>query len=363
MSRLAQNNRVLYVEPRVYSASEALRAVISSSRQRKRMEQIGDGLWVYRHPIWGWHNSQSRVEQLGHKLRILAVRSALKKLQMESPILWVVNPCHGDMVGHLGESLVCYHVVDNYAAGYWHSEQDSVKIAAADQFMLSIADLVLVTSPALLKEKQRYNRNVHLVKNAVDYAQFVAMLQHSKEPPADMATLPPPIIGYVGAVNSKLDYELLNTVARTRPDWSIVLVGPIGARQPRVQRFVKDHPPNVYFLGQRDVTEVPKYVNASHVCMLPYCRDSYTANIDSLKLYEYLACEKPVVATDIPVARERSEVVHIAEDAADFVAQIERALVPASPERRMLGRLIASQNTWDQRVEQISSLIQAVLPG
>lgn len=98
-----------------------------------------------------------------------------------------------------------------------------------------------------------------------------------------------------------------------------------------------------------------------HLHIIPHRRDDYTKAIDSLKLYEYFACGKPVVATDIPVIREHGHVVYIAKDGDDFVQKLEEALVSFTPARGALQRSIAMQNTWDKRVEQLSFLIQAAL--
>jgi glycosyltransferase involved in cell wall biosynthesis len=118
----------------------------------------------------------------------------------------------------------------------------------------------------------------------------------------------------------------------------------------------------VFLLGRRDVKDVPNYIHACHVCILPYRRDDYTKAIDSLKLYEYFACGKPVVATDVPVIREHSQVVYIAKGTDDFVHKLENALImPPAAKQHDLQRSIAMQNTWDKRVEQLSSLIQEAL--
>jgi len=361
MSRLAQANRVLYVEPRAYPVNETLKAWVNSERQDERLKHIADDLWVYRHPTWGFVSRWSILDQVGLRLRILALRQVLKKLRMSSPILWVVDPRHGNMVGHFKESLVCYHVVDNYTAASWRSAQARAAVETGERLMLSIADLVVVTSPALLEDKKPHNRNVHLVRNAVDYPQFAAALKSFSGPPADVTDIPQPIIGYVGNVSGKLDFELLDTVACARPNWSFVLVGPVSKQDSAVRRFAQDHPPNVHLLGQRDVADVPNYILACQVCLLPYRQDDYTQRIDALKLYEYLACEKPIVATDIPTAREQSQVVHIAKDAADFVQKLDKAVESTLPEQRTLCRSIAMQNTWHQRIEQLSFLIQAAL--
>ena len=91
---------------------------------------------------------------------------------------------------------------------------------------------------------------------------------------------------------------------------------------------------------------------------MPYRQDDYTKAIDSLKLYEYFACEKPVVSTDIPAVREYSEALYIARDTDEFVRKIEEALVSDNPTHRACRRSIAMQNTWDNRVEQLSLIIK-----
>lgn len=99
---------------------------------------------------------------------------------------------------------------------------------------------------------------------------------------------------------------------------------------------LKTLPPNVFLLWRRDVKEVPSYIQACDVCRLPYVLDNYTRAIDSLKLYEYFACGKPVVATDTPFVREYSQAVFIAKDRDDFVQKLEEAMVSFSPEHREL---------------------------
>jgi len=117
--------------------------------------------------------------------------------------------------------------------------------------------------------------------------------------------------------------------------------------------------PNVYFLGQAPVADVPRYMAACQVCLLPYKINERTRNISSLKLYEYLACGKPVVSTDVPAAHEVGDVVRVA--ASDgFVAAIAAALTD-EPSAVAARRRVAAANTWDQRVEQISVILEQAL--
>ncbi|BBO17616.1 glycosyltransferase family 1 protein [Candidatus Brocadia pituitae] len=281
---------------------------------------------------------------------------------MQYPILWIVDPRLGTVVKYFKKALVCYHVVDNYSAAPYYSEKIREDLKQAEKFILPIADLVIVTSPFLQKEKSKFNSNVHLVKNAVDYEQF-SIFQRSDNMPKDMEGISKPIIGYIGAINEKLDFELLAYIAHKRPQWSFVFIGDY-VNNPELSesyKFIQQHPSNVFLLGKRDVKDVPRYIHACDVCIMPYCRNDYTKAIDSLKLYEYFACGKPVVATDISIAREYSQVVYIAKDGDDFIQKLEEVLVLFPSVRREIQRSIALQNTWDKRVEQLSLLIQAAL--
>jgi len=366
MSRLSRKNKVLYIEPNMYDLRQAIgllkKSLTCRSLQHGRVKHIADGLWVYQHPYWGVNSHWPVFKQLGLMLRIFAIYLVIRKLQMKAPIFWVVDPRFGNMIKYLKKALVCYHVVDNYSSAPHYTGKVREDLKQTEKFMLSIADIVIVTSPFLQEEKKKYNSNVHLVKNAVDYERFAA-LQNVNNIPEDMKNIQRPVIGYIGALNKKLDYELLDSVARARPEWSFVFVGEIYTGKPgsQVHDFLLNHPPNVFLLGRRDVKEVPYYIHACNICILPYLRDEYTKAIDSLKLYEYFACEKPVVATDIPVIREHGQAVYIAENANDFINKLEEAMAHSTVARRMLQRSIAMQNTWDRRVEQLSLLIQAAL--
>lgn len=363
MSRLSRTNKVLYIEPKTYTVPELLKkSSIKRSLQNKRLKHVMNGLWVFRHPFWGVSSRWPVIKQLGLRLRIHAIHRATRKLQMQHPILWVVDPRLGTVVKYFKKALVCYHVVDNYSAAPYYSEKIREDLKQAEKFILPIADLVIVTSPFLQKEKSKFNSNVHLVKNAVDYEQF-SIFQSFDNMPKDMEGIPKPIIGYIGAINEKLDFELLAYIAHKRPQWSFVFIGDYvnNPKSSESYKFIQQHPSNVFLLGKRDVKEVPRYIHACDVCIMPYCRNDYTKAIDSLKLYEYFACGKPVVATDISVTRGYSQVVYIAKDGDDFIQKLEEVLVLFPSVRREIQRSIALQNTWDKRVEQLSLLIQTAL--
>ncbi len=365
MSRLALNNKVLYIEPGIPHLRQAIkflkRSLTGKRSKDKHLRHIGNGLWVFRYPDWAFGSNRPALDRIGLKLRAIAISIAMQKLKLKTPILWVVNPRFWNVIKYFKKSTVCYQVVDNYAEAPYFPEEVRKELEKTEKTMLSLADLVIVTSPFLLSEKSKYHNNVHLVRNAVDYKRFAPSLSPDNIP-KDMEQIPKPIIGYVGVINKKLDLALLDAVARKRPQWSFVFIGDYyDPSLPEDYSFINSHSPNVFLLGRRDVKEVPRYIHACNVCMLPYCRNDYTKAIDSLKLYEYFACEKPVVATDIPAIQEYKQLVYVANDADDFIAKLESALKCFASEQRENQRAIAMQNTWDKRVEQISAILNSVL--
>jgi glycosyltransferase involved in cell wall biosynthesis len=362
MSRLARTNRVLYIEPKYCTLSQLRRGQVRwSDVRRPRLMPVMENLWLYRHPVYGLASGRRAVDRLGCWLRIASLRRTMHQLGMEHPILWLCRPTTVDMVGHFNEALVCYHVVDEYTAYSFFEPARRQQMMAAERRLLNLADIVLVVSPTLLATKSRYHSSVHLVRNGVDFDAFARMTRANVPPPSDIAMLPRPRIGYVGAVNDKLDFEMLQYVAKALPTCSLVLVGPIDHCYSDADSFQEAGLENVTFLGRKDVKDVPLYINACDVCLLPYKQNEWTHNIDALKLYEYLACGKPVVSMDLPTARMYSAVIRIADDRETFVAAVKAALAEsdtAAIEQRLA---VARQNTWDQRVALISELIAQAL--
>jgi glycosyltransferase involved in cell wall biosynthesis len=362
MTRLARRNTVIYVEPRVY-LSEAVRKARAgqigmADFRASRLRHIGDGLYLYNDPVYAPYAGRLSGGKITAAVRASALRQALASLGAAAPILWLLRPWHADQIGLYGEKLIVYHVTDEYSD--YPTIADKAQFRRNEEALIRRAGLVIVTSPALLATKSRFNANTRLVRNAVDYEGFQRALALQGEHPA-VADLPRPRIGYAGALNEKIDFALLEALARMRPDWQFVLVGSLDlVRNPGEANGLKTLT-NVRWTGRVSVAEVPSAINSLDVCLLPYQINPWTANIDSLKLYEYLACGKPVVATDVPAAREFAGLVRVAESAAGFGAAIEDALGEDPAVCAPARKAAAAANTWDHRVAQIEALLVEAL--
>jgi glycosyltransferase involved in cell wall biosynthesis len=362
MSRLARQNQVIYVEPRPYLRQvwAGLRqGAIRPSRMGSRLRTVMDGLCVYTPPLWAPISGREPLASLTRWARERDLKAAMRRVGAGQPILWLVRPDQADLPGRFGEKMCVYQIVDEYSGYGGLTPQRRQAVLERERRLIERADLVFVTSPALLQSKGRHNPNTVLVPNAVDCDAFSRALDDPALP-ADLDALPKPRVGYVGALNDKVDFALLGELARHRRDWSLVLVGPWAVRED-ADAFALRREPNAHFLGKKDVASVPHYVKGLDICLMPYKLNEWTRNIDPLKLYEYLAAGRPVVSTAIPAARNFSDWVSIAEDGGEFLAAAEAALAQDSGAAREARRREASRHSWDARVELISDRLAAFL--
>jgi len=358
MSRLSKTNKVLYIIPPP-NWSEILSGVRSKKKQKLGLDKISENLFTYVAPGYLAKNYRyKRIEGVMNRLRILHIEKTIKELDFKDIILYIWHPRFLDMVGRFGESLLCYHVHDQYS-GFPGTDKSSIE--TQERELLSKADIVFTTSPLLYEEKREFHSNTHFVPNAVDYDLFSKAGLTDISVPPDIAQIPPPIIGYTGSINtSKVDIELLKYIAHSRPNWSIVLIGPIKGDKAKV--YDMGNIKNIYLLNRKDQSDLPNYLKAFSVCLIPYVINDYTIYGYPLKLHEYLAAGKAVVSSSaVASIQEFSHVVKIAKKQSDWINYIEECLESEDPTLVEKRQAVAQENTWDKRVELISTLIEQKL--
>jgi glycosyltransferase involved in cell wall biosynthesis len=361
MSVFARHNRVLYVEPRAY-----LRAAVRRWRQGEtgwndlrepRLTKVQENLHVYHPPVFIPISGRSPLREVLEFTDRWMLRRAMKRLELQSPLVWLSRPSMVGRVGQFDEKMVIYHVVDEYSAYGDKSGALRGLIREQERRLLQLADLVIVVSQPLLEAKKPYNPNTHLVPNGVDYEAFVEIMSNQQVPPSDIAAVPRPVIGYSGLVTRRLDLASLAQLAEAHPEWSLAFVGAEATAlgDPLLERLKAL--PNVYFLGPKPVTDVPRYVSAFDVALIPYRLTEETRHASPLKLYDYLACGKPIVTADIPAVGPYAHLVQVVSEPSQFAAAIERSLAEPKDDRIAQRQAVAAENTWTQRAAQISRLI------
>ncbi|MCB9153248.1 MAG: glycosyltransferase [Caldilineae bacterium] len=276
------------------------------------------------------------------------------------PLLWLFRPGMSHFIDEFDPQLVVYHVVDEYSAYPGLSEKQREMQRDLDQRLTARADLVFCTARSLVEERRELNPNTHYMPNAVDIRAFQRALTAATASP--LAALPRPILGVVGGINAKLDLALLAAVAGRRPNWTIALVGPVSYGVSDDDLAALRRLPNAHFIGPVEHDQVPGVIAACDVCLIPYRLNEQTRHVNPLKVYEYLAGGKPVVATPLPELVQFGNTVRLASDAAGFVAAVEASLPEAAdPLAQATRRALAAANTWDLRVARMIELVDDAL--
>ena len=358
MARLAAaGNRVLFVE------SLGLRRPTVAGRDVSRMARRlvrglrppreRDGVHVLSPLVIPLHGNAA-VRRLNARLLPFLVGRAARRLGMERPILWGYVPQAEVLLDALDPSLVVYHCVDDIAT---QEGIDTASFRAAEERYARRADLVLASAPRLAERMRALSDDVLYAPNVADTGLFATALEDGPVDPA-VAALPGPRLVFTGAIaEKKLDLPLLRDVARAHPEWTLALIGPVGLGDPHTDVAELEAEPNVHLLGPRRYEELPAVLRDADVTLIPYRASELTASIFPMKVYEYLAAGRPVVATPLPALEGVGEIT-VAEGPEAFAAAVARELAEDTPERRAARSAAAAANSWDARLAEISAALE-----
>lgn len=341
---LAVDRRVLFVEsPRHHP------------RWRFEVQRLGPTLWRATPPtVLPAGRQLPPVNWLNRRIGAAVVRRWLDRAPGRR-LAWIDEDLSTTMARHLGASAVVYDGADldwtfTRRWNRWHVRRGLHNAVGA-------ADLVLASSPAMEGRLPAARRPTVALPNGCDPDQF-----DPSGPVAPWADrLPRPLLGYAGAVDTRaFDAELLAEVARARPDWTFLLVGPSTAagRAPLAGLA------NVRLYDLVEFAQVPAILRACDVCLIPYRIGGLIDYVQPKKCYEYLALGKPVVATPLPALAHLDGPVHLGGDPESFVAAVEEALrSSACPDAATLRRAAALRNSWSARGDQLRDLLDGLVAG
>jgi glycosyltransferase involved in cell wall biosynthesis len=220
------------------------------------------------------------------------------------------------------------------------------------------ADVVFTGGHSLWEAKRRHHANIHAVPSSVDVAHFAAARQPLPEP-ADQAAIPGPRLGFFGVIDERFDIQLLSELAARRPDWSLVLVGPVVKIDPATLPRL----PNIHYLGAKPYGELPSYLSGWDVALMPFALNESTRFISPTKTPEYLAGGRPVVSTpirDVIKGYGDSGVVSIAATPQGFIEAIEAALRIAPEAVERLADQVLDGMSWDKTCATIKERIECL---
>ena len=342
LTRCARERRVLYVEEPEFIANVTPHMkIVAQPPVEVVVPQLPTGM---------------EPRSIVTALRIL-IDELMQTQRLQRPLFWYYTPMALDFTVHLDASAIVYDCMDELSA----FQGAPGGLRERESLLVERASLVLTGGRSLYDAKrlQYQHHNLHLFPSSVDTAHF-GLARRPLPEPADQAHLPRPRFGFFGVLDERLDIPLLGAVAAARPEWQLVMVGPVVKIDPD---SLPQHP-NIHYLGQKGYDELPAYLAGWDVALLPFARNEATRFISPTKTPEYLAAGKPVVSTsirDVVTPYGEQGLAHIADDPEGFVRACEAALAQDRAKHLAAADWFLRATSWDATWTRIDALIGTVL--
>lgn len=284
---------------------------------------------------------------------IVQIRQGLLKFMCwtgsQQVLSLVQHPYWLEIASRIPNSRLVYDCMDHHG-GF---ENTATGIVALEEFLVKKAELLVVTSSWLQQEMRRDNTNIAIIRNGCEYQHFCTApneIYHDE--------LNRDIIGYYGALDEWFDIPLIEMVATHFADCLILLIG----RDTCGMQQKLQHLENVKFTGEVSYQQLPFYLHAFAVCLLPFKVIPLTLATNPVKVYEYLSAGKSVVSVDLPEIHQFEGLVSIASDAEQFIEHVAALLSVKSDSATIATRqAFAAQQTWAHRVEQLNAVVNRLV--
>lgn len=342
LSRFSKKYRIFYIEEPVIEQRE---------NDFLQVNNPENNIWIITpHFPEGVHN-----EDLKHR-EILLLKSFFNDLNLQRYIFWYYTPMAIEIGNAFDPEMIVYDCMD---------ELSNFKFAPPilrerEKELFNKADIVFTGGHNLYKAKKDHHHNIYPFPSSIDKAHF-EQARITENEPADQQHIPHPRFGFYGVIDERMNLELLKDVAERKPDWHLVIIGPVVKIDPATLPKMN----NIHYLGGKSYNELPHYLSGWEVAMIPFVLNESTEFISPTKTPEYLAGGKPVISTsiiDVVTPYGENNIVHIADTADEFIVAGEKELARINKEE-WLSNIdeFLSSNSWDQTWEEMMRLLSETL--
>ena len=337
MTRCAAQRRVFYIQEPVRGRSEPrLDHRLCSSGVHVVVLHIPDGC-----------DESATLEAL--------ISNFFRQQEIQSYWLWYYTPMALPWTRHLKPVGVIYDCMDELSA----FKNAPPQLRQLERELLSRSQLVFTGGMSLFEAKRDQHPKVYPFPSSIDVSHF-AKARRFVADPDDQKQIPHPRLGFCGVIDERMDLDLLTAVAYAKPDWHWVMLGPV------VKISHSDLPQrsNVHYLGMKAYSELPNYLAGWDVAVLPFARNESTRFISPTKTPEYLAAGRPVVSTsirDVVTPYATLGLVHIADDAGEFIAAVKKAIDEDVKQRLRHVDALLAQNSWSRTWGRMAELMDDVI--
>jgi glycosyltransferase involved in cell wall biosynthesis len=341
LSRFACHGRVYFVEEPIFDDGET----------RLDVSRRDDGVYVVVPRLsHGAYDAQT-LDAVQRQM----IDQLFREQQIHEHLLWYYTPMAVAWTSHLKPLATIYDCMDELSAFKGAPRALTVR----EEELFTRADLVFTGGQSLYEAKRDCHPNIYPFPSSIDAAHFVRARSIDWEP-EDQREIPHPRLGFFGVIDERMDIELLAGVAAARPDWQLVVIGPV------VKIDEADLPkrPNIHYLGGKQYSELPAYLAGWDVALLPFALNESTRFISPTKTPEYLSAGRPVVSTSIrDVVRPYGQLnlVRIADTVEEFVTACADAMGEDAEKRMREVDAFLAETSWDRTWGRMSELIEDVI--
>ena len=306
LSRFSKHQRVFFIEEPIFYDGE----------DKLHIENYNENLFVVTPHIKG-----GLPEEEIQKRQRKFINTLFTNMNIEKYFSWYYTPMALPFTDHLTPELVVYDCMDELSAFKFAPPQ----LTTLEKELFKKADVVFTGGQSIFESKKNSHPNIYAFPSSIDKHHF-GKARKIKEDPDDQKNIPHPRFGFFGVIDERFDIELIDAVAKQKPDWHFVLLGPVV----KIDPATLPNYDNIHYLGGKKYEELPNYIAGWDIAMVAFAMNESTRFISPTKTPEYLAAGKPVISTPIrDVVRPYGDnkLVHIVSNANEFIKAAEKELI------------------------------------
>ncbi|MBA64841.1 MAG: hypothetical protein CMG55_03470 [Candidatus Marinimicrobia bacterium] len=353
----SKNNRVLYVESPINSASFFTRYRESLKlwkRYKKGPIKVKENLWIstffYFIPFRGskYLFGAEWVNKVNQYFLRKKFKKQVKDLKFNNPILIVGSAHILPIIDIFKAEKVIYHCSDDYTLvpSFPRSFEN------IEKKLLTKCDQVVTTADKLKQAKEKFNSNIISIPNGVDIDHFKSTQSTAIKIHENLSSFSKPIIGYVGTIFRWINQDWIKYAAINNKNFNFIFIGPITTNISKLEGIS-----NIYFLGPKPYSELPSYLKAFSIATIPFVIDGVTLKASPIKFYEYLSAGIPIVSTDLPDLKDFDKIVTLVKNKEKFSDSLVQVIKKENSERKEIRMKIAKKYSWKQRLKQFNDFI------
>lgn len=273
---------------------------------------------------------------------------------------WYYTPMALEFSRKFIPELTIFDCMDELSAFKFAPE----RLKLLEKELLKKADIVFTGGHSLFQAKKAQHSNIFPFPSSIEKEHF-SKARTSTQTPADQPRSKKPVLGFYGVLDERFDIDLIRGIAEARPDWELVLIGPVVKINPDTLPRNK----NIHYLGAKTYQELPAYLAGWNIALIPFLLNESTRYISPTKTPEYLAAGIPVISTpiaDVVSPYGTNKLVHICCDAPEFISAAEKELKLSDDARKLWLSSVDSflaGDSWDRTCQQMLKLIVEALPS